>query len=102
MEGVWIAPVTAQVMITFRGEAMRSSWAVRLFALRAGLGYSDDGCARLWAWRAVRRRSRQALLRAISSGAGVRLQAAVTRATLSGSNTSGPAGSAAIRFMEPA
>src|SRR3954470_7608599 len=59
------------------------------------------GWALLCACSAAIRRSRQALLRAISSGVGVRPQAARMRATLSASNTAGVAGSAAISFHDP-
>ena len=59
MEGVWIAPVTAQVMMTLRGRGH----AILLCDDPQALGW-----ARLCAWSAAMRRSRQAVLRVISSG----------------------------------
>jgi hypothetical protein len=56
IDGVWIEPVTAQVMITLRDLAMAFPFVRDL--------YSKPFCVRLWATSAASRSSRQRVLAA--------------------------------------
>ena len=81
MDGVWIEPVTAQVMMTFFDFAMvRSSQLLK------------DFCARLCASNAARRSSRQRLFAVISPPLRGSPAVAAARAIFSRSHTSGVTG----------
>src|SRR6202049_1409825 len=84
IEGVWMAPVTAQVMITLRLMFCSLSLAVVDLARHSGFGLGaprNAGWAALCAASAARRSLRRCVSAAIRSGVGGCGQAAIIRST---------------------